>query len=88
MRVALGEVAREDQIDRRLQRRVADVVRLRVVAPRAQLRDRGLVRFNMKQFKSALADLESYLNNTAEAPDRSAILKLSKSIARTIEKKG
>ena len=30
----------------------------------------------------------AYLNNTAEAPDRSAILKLSKSIARTIEKKG
>jgi regulator of sirC expression with transglutaminase-like and TPR domain len=54
----------------------------------AIVRDRGLVRFNMKQFKSALADLESYLNNTAEAPDRSAILKLSKSIARTIEKKG
>jgi regulator of sirC expression with transglutaminase-like and TPR domain len=54
----------------------------------AILRDRGLVRFNMKQFRGALVDLESYLTNAKDAPDRSAILKLAKSIARTIEKKG
>lgn len=54
----------------------------------AILRDRGLVRFNMKQFRGALVDLESYLTNAKDAPDRSAILKLAKSIARNIEKQG
>ena len=51
----------------------------------AILRDRGLVRFNMNNSAARWSTWSPYLTNAKDAPDRSAILKLAKSIARNIE---
>lgn len=48
------------------------------------VRDRGLVRFRMKHLKPALTDLESYLKNVPDSPDRGDILKLAKLIVREL----
>lgn len=49
------------------------------------VRDRGLVRYHMKHYQPALADLELYLQNAPEAPDRSDILKLEKLIIKEMK---
>lgn len=49
-----------------------------------QIRDRGLVRYNLKHFQPALADLELYLRNAPNTPDRSDILKLQKLIMKEL----
>ena len=51
----------------------------------AQVRDRGLVRYHLKHYQPALADLELYLLNAPEAPDRSDILKLEKLIIKEMK---
>lgn len=51
----------------------------------AQVRDRGLVRYHLKHYQPALADLELYLKNAPEATDRSDILKLVKLIAKEMK---
>ncbi len=51
----------------------------------AQVRDRGLVRYHLKHYQPALTDLELYLQNSPEAPDRSDILKLEKLIIKEMK---
>jgi regulator of sirC expression with transglutaminase-like and TPR domain len=51
----------------------------------AQVRDRGLVLYHLKQYVPALSDLELYVKNTPEAPDRSDILKLLKLIVKEMK---
>jgi regulator of sirC expression with transglutaminase-like and TPR domain len=50
----------------------------------SQVRDRGLIRYHLKHYQPALADLELYLQNTPEAQDRSDILKLAKLIIKEL----
>jgi regulator of sirC expression with transglutaminase-like and TPR domain len=49
-----------------------------------QVRDRGMVRYHLKHFQPALADLELYLQNVSDSPDRSDILKLAKIIIKQL----
>lgn len=51
----------------------------------AQVRDRGLIRYHLKHYQPALADLELYLQNEPEAPDRADILKLEKLIIKEMK---
>jgi regulator of sirC expression with transglutaminase-like and TPR domain len=51
----------------------------------AQVRDRGLVRYHLKHYQPALADLELYLQNAPEAQDRNDILKLEKLIMKEMK---
>ncbi len=51
----------------------------------AQVRDRGLVRYHLKHYQPALTDLELYLLNSPDAPDRSDILKLEKLIVKEMK---
>ncbi|MBK8574806.1 MAG: tetratricopeptide repeat protein [Elusimicrobia bacterium] len=53
----------------------------------AQVRDRGLVRYHLKHYPPALADLELYVQNVPEAPDRPDILKLLKLIVKEMKLK-
>jgi regulator of sirC expression with transglutaminase-like and TPR domain len=51
----------------------------------AQVRDRGVVRYHLKHFQPALADLNLYLQNEPEAPDRPDIIKLEKLILKEMK---
>lgn len=64
---------------------VIDKMILLAPAEWAQVRDRGLVRYHLKHYQPALADLELYLKNAPEATDRSDILKLVKLIAKEMK---
>ena len=49
-----------------------------------QVRDRGLVRYHLKHYQPALADLELYLQNVPLCKDRADILKLAKTIIQEL----
>lgn len=51
----------------------------------SHVRDRGLVRYHLKHYQPALADLELYLQNAGDTPDRADILKLEKLIMKEMK---
>jgi regulator of sirC expression with transglutaminase-like and TPR domain len=67
------------------QRVVAVLDRLLVLLPQAwvEYRDRGLANAELGQFRLAVQDLEAYLNQTREAPDRQAMLDRLAGLRRT-----
>ena len=52
-----------------------------------EVRDRGIVLYQLKHYSAALTDLEAYLKNVPKAEDRQDVARLAQIIGRRLSKK-